>query len=119
MKHITPIIMIATLFFTGCNHDEEWTKMIVGEWHGVSWVAEGKPAIEDASTVTMLFSKDSVYNLFIGNGMENGDYYVNNDSLFLIPEKSEDVKMKIISLSDAKLELQVFRGELENIEFKR
>ncbi len=119
MKHIAPIIIAAALFLSACNHDEAWTKIIVGEWHGVSWLAEGKPVIQDVSTLTMLFSKDSIYNLIVGATMETGDYYVKNDSLFLIPERSEDVKMKIISLSDSKLELQVFRGQLEDIEFKR
>lgn len=119
MKHITPIIIVAGLFLMGCNHDEAWTKMIVGEWRGVSWVAEGKSVMPDSLKMTMILSKDSIYNLIVGSRMDAGDYYVKNDSLFLIPEKSEDVYMKIISLSDSKLELQVFRGQLEHIEFKR
>jgi Lipocalin-like domain len=119
MKQIAQIILAIALLFPACNNDEQMTKLIVGEWHGVSWTTDGKPVIPDASSLTLVVSSNGVYNL-IGEGrVENGDWKVKNDSLFLSPEASEDVKMKIISLSDSKLELQVFRGQIDNIEFKR
>ncbi len=119
MKQTAATILATALLLSACNNDEKWTKMIAGEWHGVSWIAEGDTVMKDPSKLTMILSKDSIYNLVADSRVENGNWYLKNDTLFLIPEMTEDIKMKIVALDAENLELRVFRGRVEEIKFKR
>lgn len=113
------MLLVFGLHATACNSDENMTKNIAGEWHGVSWMAEGQPVVPDASVVTLVFSKDGVYNLIIDSRIENGDWHIKSDSLFLSPESTEDVKLKIMALTSDNLTLQMNRGRIEVLELKR
>ena len=118
MKQLIPFFLLAVMA-VACNNHDKMSKDLIGEWHGVSWTANGAPVMPDATVLTMVLSKDGVYNLISDGRTENGDWKVKNDTLFLSPEKTEDVKMKIVSLTTDNLKLQVARGQVEDVEFKR
>jgi hypothetical protein len=110
---------MTTLLCAACNNDDTMAKDIVGEWHGVQWTAEGKPVAVDPATVTMVLSKDGVYNLIVDSRIDKGDWHTKKDTLFLVPDSYEDVKIKIISLKGDRLTLQMDRGRIEILEMKR
>ena len=120
MKHlILSILFLGLLHTSACQSDENSAKVILGEWHGVNWTAAGQPVMPDASVITMVFSKEGVYNLVADTRIENGNWKIANDSLFLVPETTEDVKMRIMSLTPDNLILEMNRGRIEVLELKR
>jgi hypothetical protein len=119
MKHFVYCLTMIAIFVMACNNDEQLSKDIVGEWHGVRWTSEGKPIATDPAAVTMVLSKDGVYNLIVDARIDKGDWHIKNDSLFLVPDSYEDVKIKIISLKGDNLSIQMDRGRIEVLELKR
>lgn len=119
MKHTIYIAIIFALTLAACYDNEKVAKQLVGEWHGVSWKMGQKEMVNDSTNLVFMLSKEGVYNLIFNDRVENGDWHVDHDTIYLVPEKTDDVKLKILELKSDKLKFSFLRDQAEIVEFKK
>lgn len=119
MKHGIYFILLIAASFIACYDNGKQALKLVGEWHGVSWKSDGKEIVNDSTKLVMMFSKEGVYNLIFNSRVENGDWHVDRDTIYLVPEKTDDVKLKILELKPDKLKFSFNNGQNEIVEFKK
>lgn len=111
--------MIALLSLAACYDNGKKAQQLVGEWHGVSWKIGANELVNDSTNLVFMLSKEGVYNLIFNERVENGDWHVDRDTIYLVPEKTEDIKLKILELKPDKLKFSFLRDQTEIVEFKK
>ncbi len=112
MKRPNPFIkIIPFLFFLlSCNNNSESNKLIIGNWSGVEWLADGKPSGLNAQDAHFTFKDKGEYSFESSGNKEKGTYKIENDMLFTTPVGEHEMMVKIIRLTKDSLIFDMNRG---------
>ena len=90
--------------------------LLVGDWKGAEWLAEGKPSGNDASKVQFTFANDGGYNSDFGGAKEKGTYILRDDKLYTTPEGQLEIMVEITKLTKDSLVFNMNRsGQAETL----
>ena len=111
------IAILTVAFFTACGYESYNQREIVGQWFSESWTSAGE---ETGYKAWMAFDQDSTYRALFNNRREQGTYWIDGDRLFTHARDAQPIKVKIASLDEQSMVIQMNRGGIaEEITFGR
>lgn len=107
--------VFAGLIAVSCvNSDNK--ALLVGNWKGAEWLAEGKTSGNDASKVQFSFAGDGGYNSDFGGAKEKGTYILRNDKLYTTPDGQLEIMVEVAKLTKDSLVFNMNRsGQAETL----
>jgi hypothetical protein len=111
MKKVSIFIAITFLFFiiSACS-DNKNDSLILGNWQGAEWLANGKPTENNAQSTSFTFNEKGEYSFVNGGNTEKGSYKIDSDMLFTTPEGKQEIMVKIAKLTKDSLVFEMNRG---------
>ena len=111
------IALVVVVFFTACGYESYNQRQIEGQWFSESWTSGDE---ETGYRAWMAFDQDSTYRALFNNRREQGRYWVDGHRLYTHAKDSEPIKVKIASLDDQSMVIEMNRGGVtEQITFGR
>lgn len=92
-----------------CIHSAN-KELLVGEWVGTEWLANGIPSGIDATKVNFKFQADGGYSAEIGGNKEEGTYILREDKLYTRPKGQLEIMVKIAKLTTDSLVFDMNRS---------
>ena len=101
--------VFAGLIAVSCvNSDNK--ALLVGNWKGAEWLAEGKPSGNDA------FAGDGGHSSDFGGAKEKGTYILRNDKLYTTPDGQLEIMVEVAKLTKDSLVFNMNRsGQAETL----
>lgn len=121
MKSLKKLSMVfgVVITFVSCIHSAN-KAMLVGEWKGTEWLANGVPSGNDATRVYFKFSADGGYQSDFGGSIEKGTYILRDNKLFTTPEDQLEIMVEIAKLTKDSLVFNMNRsGQAETLTLVR
>jgi uncharacterized lipoprotein NlpE involved in copper resistance len=109
MKIITTLTAFTVLLLASCA-DNKNNKIIIGRWHGVQWVADGKPLNRNIETTYFTFTDKGTYTFENNGTVEAGTYKVEIDNLFTTAKDKQEIMVKIVKLANDSLVFDMNNG---------
>lgn len=111
MKKVPSFIAIIflLLFVTSCS-DNKNDSLIIGNWQGAEWLANGKPSENNAKSTSFSFNEKGEYSFINAGNTEKGSYKIDSDMLFTTPEGKQEIMVKIAKLTKDSLVFEMNRG---------
>ncbi len=110
MKYLKlSIVLIAAIALVSCIHSAN-KALLVGEWKGTEWLANGKPSDNDATKVYFKFSDDGGYVSDFGGSIEKGTYILRENKLYTTPDDQLEIMVEIARLTEDSLVFNMNRG---------
>lgn len=101
-----------------CTNSENET-LLLGNWKGTEWIADGNPAEYDAKQVHFSFTKEGYYSDF-GGEKEKGTYYLRDNDLYTTADNGIEIMVKISKLTKDSLVFKMNRsGQAETLTLVR
>ncbi len=111
--------LVAVIFITSCIHSAN-KSLLVGEWRGTEWLANGLPSGNDASKVYFKFSGDGGYVSDFGGDIEKGTYILRENKLYTTPDEQLEIMVEIGKLTKDSLVFYMNRsGQAETLTLLR
>jgi len=109
--------IVITLFIASCGYDNYNQRQIEGQWFSDSWLSDGE---ETGMRAWIAFDTDSTYRAIFNERREQGKYWIDGFKLYTHADESEAIVVKITSLEDTKMDLEMNRsGAKEKLMFTR
>jgi hypothetical protein len=105
MKYILAFISIC--FIAACSFESYNQREIEGQWYSESWTSSGE---ETGYRAWMAFEQDSTYRALFNNRREQGKYWIDGHRLYTDSEDGEPIKVKIASLDEQSMVIEMNRG---------
>ncbi|MBK9327907.1 MAG: lipocalin family protein [Sphingobacteriales bacterium] len=103
------VVLLLAITLVSCIHSAN-KALLVGEWKGAEWLANGKPSDNDASKVYLKFSDDGGYVSDFGGSREKGTYILRENKLFTTAEDQLEIMVEIAKLTKDSLVFNMNRG---------
>ncbi len=101
------LLFISILFLAACNYESYNQREIEGQWFSESWTSAGE---ETGYRAWMAFEQDSTYRALFNNRREQGKFWVDGHRLYTDSEDGDPIKVKIASLDEQSLVIEMNRG---------
>jgi hypothetical protein len=113
------MILVFLTLLASCSSSEN-SKLIIGTWHGVSWLIDGKPSNLKVESTAFSFNDKGEYTYEYAGSKEKGKYKVENDMLFTTPANQQEIMVKITKLTKDTLVFNMNRsGQTETLTLLR
>lgn len=120
LMKIIGYLFFCSIFFLSSCFDAEKQRLIIGNWRGVDWSVEGRPAAHAADAVAFSFDDNGKYTYRYQDFNEAGKYNVANNQLFTTPDGGSRMMVKIIKLDQDTLVFDMNRsGQAEVLKLVR
>jgi hypothetical protein len=89
-------LLVSGLLLTwlpSCSDKLARNHLLEGEWTGVSWIIQGQPAGVDPARVRFSFMLPDRYSATLGDQVESGRYYLDQQRLYTTAEGQLEKKV--------------------------